>query len=205
MIVIVDYGMGNLQSIKHKFDRMDIPSVISSDPADNLTADKLILPGGGPFAAAMQNLYELGLVPILEKKVLEEKTPILGICLGMQLFSKRSEEGDADGLGWVDAETVRFDLRGIDPGLKVPHMGWNTIHMVRQERILDNVEDNSRFYFVHSYHVKCNDPCDVLAMTSYGLDFTSMLRKDHIYGIQFHPEKSHNRGIRILKNFASVV
>ncbi|MGA9140989.1 MAG: imidazole glycerol phosphate synthase subunit HisH [Methanocella sp.] len=208
MIVIVDYGMGNLRSILTKLQRFDIDAKISADSSDITAADRLILPGVGHFAAAMDNLNRRGLIPVLNEKVVDEKTPILGICLGHQLFSKWSEEGNVAGLGWVDAKTIKFNFNGIDndsgngDGLKIPHMGWNTIKMMKQTPILDGIEDESRYYFVHSYHVRCNDPADVVAKTAYGMDFVSILQHDNIYGIQFHPEKSHNRGINILKNFA---
>lgn len=204
MIVIVDYGMGNLRSIKHKFDRMGIPSAISSDVEEIARADKLILPGVGNFAAAMQNLEKLRLIPILEKKVIDEKTPILGICLGMQLLTGSSEEGHASGLGWIDAETVRFNFGDANAGLKIPHMGWNSVSILRDSQILDGIDNNLRFYFVHSYHVACKDQCNAVAKTCYGYDFPPIIQKGHIYGIQFHPEKSHGQGIKILKNFASV-
>ncbi len=204
MIVIVDYGMGNLRSILTKLQRFDIEAKISADVNDIRAADKLILPGVGYFAAAMDNLTKRELVPALSEKVVDQKTPILGICLGHQLFSRWSEEGDVAGLGWVDARTVRFHFNGNGEGagLKIPHMGWNTIRIERPAPILDGIEDNSRYYFVHSYHVNCNDRGDIVAETSYGHDFVSILQHDNIYGIQFHPEKSHNRGIQILKNFA---
>lgn len=202
MIVIVDYGMGNLRSILTKLQRFDIDAKISADSDDINAADRLILPGVGHFAAAMDNLNRRELIPVLNEKVIDRKTPILGICLGHQLFSKWSEEGDVAGLGWVDAQTIKFNFNGNGDGLKIPHMGWNTIRIEKPAPILDGIEDGSRYYFVHSYHVRCNDANDVVAKTAYGSDFVSILQHDNIYGIQFHPEKSHNRGINILKNFA---
>jgi glutamine amidotransferase len=206
MIVIVDYGMGNLRSILTKLQRFDIEAKISADVNDIRAADKLILPGVGHFAAAMDNLSHRGLIPVLNEKVLDMKTPILGICLGHQLFSKWSEEGNVAGLGWIDAKTIRFNFEGgagcDGAGLKIPHMGWNTIRIEKPTPILAGIEDGSRYYFVHSYHVNCSDPGDVVAKTTYGRDFVSILQHGNIYGIQFHPEKSHNRGINILKNFA---
>ncbi|CAJ37094.1 imidazole glycerol phosphate synthase subunit HisH [Methanocella arvoryzae] len=199
MIVIVDYGMGNLRSILNKFERMEVEAKISSDPAEIERADKLVLPGVGAFDAAMQNLRQRGLIPVLEKKVLREKTPIMGICLGMQLFTKHSEEGNVAGLGWIDARTVRFRLNGS--GLRVPHMGWNSITVDRDWQAMNGLETGSRFYFVHSYHVCCNDPADRLATTNYGIDFTSMVQRDNILGVQFHPERSHRYGAQLLENF----
>jgi len=201
VIVIVDYGMGNLRSILNKFERMDVEAKISADPGDIERADKLILPGVGAFDAAMQNLRQRNLIPVLEKKVLQEKTPILGICLGMQLFSRHSEEGNVDGLGWIDARTIRFQSNGN--GLKVPHMGWNSITVNGGSHLLDGLETGSRFYFVHSYHVCCDDPADRLATTNYGIDFTSMVQHGNILGAQFHPERSHRYGAKLLENFVS--
>ena len=157
MIVIVDYGMGNLRSILTKLQRFDIDAKISADSGDIMAADRLILPGVGHFAAAMDNLNRRGLIPVLNEKVVDEKTPILGICLGHQLFSKWSEEGDVAGLGWVDAQTIKFNFNGNGDGLKIPHMGWNTIRIEKPTPILEGIEDGSRYYFVHSYHVRCND------------------------------------------------
>jgi glutamine amidotransferase len=202
MIVIVDYGMGNLRSIRNKIERLDASVIISSNLDDIERADRLILPGVGAFDAAMTNLKRLGIIPVLNKKVLADRTPILGICLGMQLFSKFSEEGNVEGLGWIDARTIRFNFGGNGHGLKVPHMGWNSIDVRKPSLYLDGIDLNANFYFVHSYHVRCNDPDDVLATTSYGIEFASMVQRDNIIGAQFHPEKSHFHGVRLLENFA---
>ncbi|HMK46813.1 MAG TPA: imidazole glycerol phosphate synthase subunit HisH [Methanocella sp.] len=199
MIVIVDYGMGNLRSILNKFERMEVDAMISPRPEDLERADKLVLPGVGAFDAAMKNLRERNLLPVLERKVLRDRTPIMGICLGMQLLSRHSEEGDVDGLGWIDACTLRFRFNGN--GLHVPHMGWNSVAMDQSAPIVEGLETGSRFYFVHSYHVCCNDPADRLATTNYGIDFTSMVQHDNILGVQFHPERSHRYGARLLENF----
>lgn len=202
MIVIVDYGMGNLRSIQNKIERLDENVIISSKLEDIERADRLILPGVGAFDAAMANLQRLGMIPVLDKKVLRDHVPTLGICLGMQLFSKFGEEGNVDGLGWIDARTIRFDFGGNGHGLKIPHMGWNSITVRKPSPVLDGIDLNANFYFVHSYHVRCNDPADVLATTNYGLDFASMVQHDNIIGAQFHPEKSHFHGVHLLENFA---
>ena len=193
--------MGNLRSILNKFERMDVEAKISADPGDIERADKLVLPGVGAFDAAMHNIRQRNLIPVLEKKVLQDKTPIMGICLGMQLFSKHSEEGNVDGLGWIDARTKKFQINGN--GLKVPHMGWNSILVSGGSPVLDGLQTGSRFYFVHSYHVCCNDPADQLATTNYGIDFTSMVQHGNILGVQFHPERSHRFGAKLLENFVS--
>jgi glutamine amidotransferase len=205
MIVIIDYGMGNLRSILNKLQRIDAEAIISSKVEDIVKAEKLILPGVGSFAAGMENLDKYNLIPILTKKVIEEKVPILGICLGMQLLTKRSEEGNAEGLGWIDAETKQFEFERNNIKLKIPHMGWNSIDIRRDSTLLKNVPANSTFYFVHSYHVCCNGTNSVVATTNYGYDFTSVIQKENIFGTQFHPEKSHKNGIKLLKNFVECV
>lgn len=204
MITIVDYDMGNLRSVLKCFERIGADAIISVNLDDINKADKLILPGVGHFAKAMSNLAERGLLDLLEKKVMGDSTPILGICLGMQLFSKWSEEGDAEGLGWIDAKTVKFDPLKMNKNLKIPHMGWNTIRLKRDNSLLCDVEEKDTFYFVHSYFVQCKNQDDVAAKTEYGLIFTSAIQHDNIYGTQFHPEKSHSQGFQILKKFASL-
>ncbi|MFH0861089.1 MAG: imidazole glycerol phosphate synthase subunit HisH [Candidatus Altiarchaeota archaeon] len=204
MIVIVDYGVGNLSSVSHKMGKLKIDAIISDDVKTLMDADKIILPGVGSFAAGMGNLRELGLIEILKRKVVEERTPILGICLGMQLFSKHSEEGDADGLGWVDCETKKFVF---DDGkkLRVPHVGWNTLSVVKDSPLLDSVPADMTFYFTHSYHLSCREKDILIATTAYGYDFPSVIQKDNIFGVQFHPEKSHKRGMQIIKNFVDLI
>jgi len=203
MIVTIDYGVGNLGSIRNILKRIGKEVKVTSDPAVIESADRLILPGVGAFDNGMRNLEELGLIDVLNKKVLKERAPILGICLGMQLMSKSSEEGVKLGLGWLDAETIRF-RNGICPHLRIPNMGWNSVTIVRQHPLVKDVDANSRFYFVHSYHVQCNNPNDVVATTNYCVDFVSIFSKDNIYGTQFHPEKSLRYGVQILRNFANM-
>jgi len=203
MIVIVDYSIGNLASVLNMFKKIGATNVcISKDYAIIEKATKLILPGVGAFDAGMDNLEKSGLIPLLNKKVIEDKIPLLGICLGMQLLTKKSEEGVKPGLGWIDAETVKFNL---DPSLKlkVPHMGWNYIK-IQKENPLIEMESKSRFYFVHSYHVKCKEESQSIATSDFGIDFTCMINKDNIYGAQFHPEKSLKFGMQVLENFAKL-
>lgn len=197
MIVIVDYGMGNLHSVYKALHRLNAPALISSSPKDIERADKLILPGVGHFKKGMENLKALGLLPVLNKKVLEEKTPILGICLGIQLFTKNSEEGDVPGLSWIDAETIRFNLKN----LKIPHMGWNSIDIKKSNPLLLNMNSENKFYFVHSYHVVPKDKSIISSTSNYETEFVSSVNKDNIFGVQFHPEKSHSSGLSLLKNF----
>jgi len=199
-IVIIDYGMGNLRSVFNKFRRMGYISEISSDPDVIKKADKLILPGVGHFAKGMKNLEEKGLIGVLKDKVLVEKTPIFGICLGMQLFSEYSDEGNCQGLGWIKGKTVHFEINDWIK-YKIPHIGWNTVSIVNKNSIDSFLTDNDFFYFVHSYHVKCDDISDVWMTSWYEHEFVSAVKKDFIFGTQFHPEKSHDTGMKLLKNF----
>ena len=203
MIIVVDYGMGNLRSITKAFERLGIEVSVSSKKAEIERASRLILPGVGHFGNGMKNLLDLDLIETLKEKILLDRIPVLGICLGMQLLTQFSEEGDVEGLGFIDAKTVRFSFSQKDKNLKIPHMGWNKITISHNDRILDNVERNY-FYFVHSYHVVCNNKEDVLTTTNFGYKFDSSLKKDNIYGMQFHPEKSHTGGLKILENFSKL-
>lgn len=205
MIVIVDYGMGNLGSIANMLKKVGVPARISAEQAVIEQADKLILPGVGAFDQGMKHLAERGLVDVLNEQVLGRGKPVLGLCLGMQLFSGRSEEGQARGLGWIEAETVRLRYGPEHGPLKVPHMGWNTITPARSHPLLDGLGSEPRFYFVHSYHVVCADLACVLAEASYGFELTAAVARGNVLGVQFHPEKSHRFGMRLLKNFAELV
>jgi glutamine amidotransferase len=205
MIVIVDYGVGNLGSIINMLKKAGAKAIASSNPDVLQQAEKLILPGIGAFDVGMNKLNERGLVPLLNYLALEKKVPFLGLCLGLQLMTKKSEEGRTVGLGWLDAETVRFKFPVEQSQLKVPHMGWNTIKIRHTHPIFTNLEPDARFYFVHSYYVKSSNPEEVLAETDYGGQFDSILAKENIFGAQFHPEKSHKFGLQILKNFAEAV
>ncbi len=199
-LVIVDYGMGNLNSVKRILDRMKVNAVVSSNPKDIAGSDKLILPGVGHFGKAMSNLRELNLLDTLNEAVLIKKKPILGICLGMQLLAKKSEEGDADGLGWFDAEVVKFRVSDTLK-YKIPHMGWNQIYLKNNSSLMKKIPELSEFYFVHSYYVKVKQQSDLLNETEYDDIFTSAIEKDNIFGVQYHPEKSHDAGAQLMKNF----
>jgi glutamine amidotransferase len=202
-ITIVDFGMGNLNSVKRKFSRIGIKAIITSTPADVLNAEKIVLPGVGHFQRAVQNLKELKLWDALSMAVLEKKTPILGICLGMQLMAKCSDEGDVDGLGWFDAEVVNFQVKD-ELKYKIPHMGWNQIINLKGSSLMRDIPDLSEFYFVHSYYLKCNDPADILNETEYENKFVSAVEKENIFGVQYHPEKSHDIGEQVLRNFSNL-
>ncbi|MFZ2656384.1 MAG: imidazole glycerol phosphate synthase subunit HisH [Victivallales bacterium] len=199
MIVIVDYGMGNIRSIHYKLQKNGIESKVSSLSSDILSADKLILPGVGHFKQGMENLRKFNLIDALHRKVLEEKTPVMGICLGIQLFTNFSEEGDCEGLKWIDAETKRFRFDGL--GLSIPHVGWNSIKLRRPSTLFAGMPDDKRYYFTHSYHLVCNNDEDILAESEYGYPFVAAIQLENIYGTQFHPEKSHKDGMRVLLNF----
>ncbi len=200
MITIIDYGVGNIRSIQKIFQRIDIPVQITSNHKEILSATKLLLPGVGHFANGMKKLEESGLKEILNQRVLEDKIPILGICLGMQLMANHSEEGDVEGLRWIDAEVKKF--RFTPNTLKIPHMGWNGVELIKQTPMTKNIEKEDIFYFVHSYFVSCNNSSDIIFQTTYGDSFVSGFEKENIIGVQFHPEKSHSSGMKLLKNLS---
>lgn len=203
MIAIINYGLGNLTSILNMCKRLGIEAVITADPAVLRTADKLILPGVGHFKKGMDNLRSSGLQPLLDELVLSQHKPILGICLGAQLMTMHSEEGDAEGLKWVDANTVRFRTEALH-GLKVPHMGWSDIDFKEDHPLWRGLPDNPRFYHVHTYHFQFSNPAEVSATALYGYEFACAFHKQNIYGTQFHPEKSHKFGMKLLQNFAAL-
>lgn len=206
MIGVVNYGLGNLQSVLRAFERLGVSARIIATPEEILGCKKLILPGVGHAGAGMAKLRELSLIEPLNKRVLEEKIPILGLCLGMQLMTKRSEEGNTECLGWFNAETVGFDPKDnvVPLERRVPHMGWNSVVPQRAHGLLRGIDANAEFYFAHSYYVRPSDTEDVLAITTYQGEFVSMIGKDNIFGAQFHPEKSQGDGLRLLKNFAEL-
>jgi imidazole glycerol-phosphate synthase subunit HisH len=200
MVTIIDYHTGNLGSIQNILKRIGVESIITSEKEKIASAEKLILPGVGSFDTGMENLLQLDIISLLNKKVLEEKTPVLGICLGMQLLSEGSQEGTLPGLGWIKGNTKRFDLNNTSE-YKIPHMGWNFINPVRASNLLNEMDAAARFYFVHSYFLNPIDKSDILATTTYEIEFTSAVGKGNILGVQFHPEKSHKFGMKLLKNF----
>ncbi len=199
MVIIVDYKMGNIRSLVKKLELIKIKSIVSSDKDEILSASKLILPGVGYFAEAMKNLKDLDLIPILNKKVLEDKTPILGI----QLLTKYSEEGDVNGLGFIDAKTKRFTFAD-DYNLRIPHVGWNDIKLINSSILFKEIDIDLKYYFTHSYFIECDEIENVITTTDYGSDFHSSIQRENVYGTQFHPEKSHINGLNILKNFINL-
>ena len=202
MITIVDYGMGNLGSVFNMFKKIGIASKITSDLDDIKTATKLLLPGVGSFDKAMYRINDSGIKKILDYKVLREQTPILGICLGMQLLTNSSEEGIEKGLGYINASAKKFSFQ--DKKMKVPHMGWNLVEKSTSSLLTKDFEEESKFYFVHSYYVEVENQENSILKTRYGLEFDSAIQHKNVYGAQFHPEKSHKFGMKLLDNFAKI-
>jgi len=206
VIVVININLGNVGSILNMLKKIGVKACLSSRSEDIKKAEKMILPGVGSFDNALLNISELKLMDVINQKVLNDKTPILGICLGAQLMTRNSEEGSCPGFGWIDARTVRFNFDSNPFKLKVPHMGWNQVRQLKDSLLFrpsDEVEER-RFYFVHSYHMICDNPADILTTSHYGFDFTSAFARENIYGVQFHPEKSHKYGMRLLQNFADL-
>jgi glutamine amidotransferase len=201
MITIADYGMGNLGSVTNMLRRIDVDCEVTGDPARIMDATKILLPGVGAFGAAMQRIDRGGIRAALDAKALVDKVPVLGICLGMQLLTRGSEEGALPGLGWIQADTRRIPG---NLGLKVPHMGWNVVRRTQPSPLTEGLDGEVRFYFVHSFCVTTDSPEDTVLQTHYGIDFAAAVQRGNIMGAQFHPEKSHRFGMQLLKNFAEL-
>ncbi len=201
MIVIIDYGAGNIGSIINMLKKLGTEVSASNDAEVINKADKLLLPGVGSFDSGISKLQQSGVIEVLNKKVLADKTPILGICLGVQLMTKGSEEGVLPGLGWFDATTVKFKLTDASARLKIPHMGWTDTVIKKPSRLFNMDDEEYRYYYVHSYHLLPNNATDILTTAVYGYEFVSGLERENIMGVQFHPEKSHKFGMRLFKNF----
>jgi glutamine amidotransferase len=204
MIGIVNYGVGNVRAIANIYARLGIDAVIAASPDEVRAADRLILPGVGAFDWTMAHLDRSGLRDALTQRVLGDGVPVLGICVGMQMLARRSEEGALGGLGWIDAEVRRFVLPASAQSARLPHMGWNDVHPRSDDGLFAGLDSDARFYFLHSYYFEPASGADVLATTDYHGAFAASVRHRHIYGVQFHPEKSHQWGIRLLQNFAAV-
>ncbi|SEA52129.1 glutamine amidotransferase [Pseudobutyrivibrio sp. ACV-2] len=199
MVAIINYGLGNLGSIANMLKVIGEKSVITSDPEKIKNADRIILPGVGAFDAGMSKLNEGGLVDLIKEEAKNGK-PILGICLGMQLLGNASEEGELPGLGLIDFECKKFNIPA-EMNLKVPHMGWDIVEFKKDVPLLRGIEGRQRYYFVHTYHAVCKNPEDVMMTCDYGYEFACAVNKGNVYGVQFHPEKSHDFGMRLLENF----
>ena len=205
MIAIIDYGMGNLGSVLNMFKWLGYhEAVITSDLEKVKNANKIILPGVGSYKMAMNNLNDRGFLPILEQKVKEDHIPFMGICLGMQLLFEKSEEGNCDGLGFIKGEVVRFNFSNVETKLRVPHIGWNFVDIKKESALVENMFSENKFYFVHSYHARCEEKDDILMTTQYNYNFASGIERNNIYGFQFHPEKSHKYGKKLFENFLKI-
>lgn len=205
MITIISYGLGNIRAFVNVYERLHIPVSVAETADDLKAASKIILPGVGAFDHAMRKFNNSGMRDAIEKLVLDQQVPILGVCVGMQMLAHSSEEGKLPGLGWINAIVAKFDTYVSDTTIRLPHMGWNTIHPISDRNpLLANLGDDSRFYFLHSYYFQCSNPGDAIAITEYGVQFTSVVNNKNTYGVQFHPEKSHHWGIQLLKNFADL-
>ena len=204
MISIIDYGSGNLNAIKNIYERLNIPFDFANTKKQIEKADHIILPGVGAFDETISTLHDKGFIDVLHKKAFDEKTPILGICVGMQMIADSSEEGTHNGLGWIHGKVKRFNKNLILGKPKIPHLGWNSIEITRDCPLFKNVDSAVGFYFVHSYYYECEDEANVICETEYSKVFHSAVNRDNIYGVQFHPEKSHDNGIELLRNFANL-
>lgn len=199
MIAIIDYDVGNVGAVANMLRRLAIPCEITADPAKVESARRIILPGNGAFDACMRNLRQTGLIPLIERRVLGDGVPLLGICVGAQMLGHGSEEGSEPGLGWIDHRVRRFpDL----PGLRIPHMGWADVRAASDNPLVRDLDADARYYFVHSYYIEPGAGCEVMLTARYGVDFAAAVVKGAMAGVQFHPEKSHRFGMRLLRNFA---
>lgn len=204
MISIVDYGLGNIQAFLNVYRRLNVDAVRATNADDLRGATKVILPGVGAFDRAMQRLEASGMRSVLDDLVLDQHVPVLGVCVGMQMLANRSDEGDALGLGWIPGHVERMDHIGGSGPLALPHMGWNDVTPTKNSRLFAGLNPEPRFYFLHSYYVVCERPSDIAATANYGSDFSCAVSTGNIYGVQFHPEKSHQFGTRLLQNFAEI-
>jgi glutamine amidotransferase len=202
MITIVDYGLGNVQAFLNVYNRLNIPATAARTAGDLSGAARIILPGVGAFDHAMERLEQSGMRATLDEMVLDRRIPVLGVCVGMQMMAHGSDEGDRHGLGWVEGRVRALEDWPSAQRLPVPHMGWNDVTPRTATMLFQGLESDARFYFLHSYYFECHRPEDVLAVSRYGDDFSSAVQRDNIHGVQFHPEKSHQFGTRLLKNFA---
>ncbi|VFR55273.1 Imidazole glycerol phosphate synthase amidotransferase subunit [plant metagenome] len=204
MITIIDYGLGNVLAFANMYRRMDVPVAIGRTPQDIAQATKLILPGVGAFDYAMDSFRQSGMHDIAVERVTQDGVPVLGICVGMQMMAQGSDEGEREGLGWVPGRVRKFDVDKLAQRTHLPHMGWNDVVPIVPSPLFNSLETEARFYFLHSYYFDCQDQPDVIATAEYGASFACAVNHGNVYGVQFHPEKSHDFGARLLKNFADI-
>jgi len=200
VISIIDYGLGNVLAFRNVFERLNIPVAVAKTCDDLKRATRLILPGVGAFDGAVQKLQASGMRELIEEMVVVQKIPVLGVCVGMQMLAASSEEGELTGLGWIAGRVRKFKASA----LPLPHMGWNDVEAAKSARLCSGLETEARFYFLHSYYFECQNSEHALASADYGGAFTCAVRQENIYGVQFHPEKSHRCGMQLLKNFAEL-
>ncbi len=204
MITIIDYGVGNIFAFQNVYKRLNIPTKIAKTKQDLADAKKLILPGVGSFDYAMSQLNASGMREKLDELVLEKKIPVIGICVGMQMMGNRSDEGKLEGLKWIDSDILKFDENLIQQRTKLPHMGWNDVAPINNHPLFIGLEKDAIFYFLHSFYFSCKNETESIAVSNYGISFSSAVHRENIYGIQFHPEKSHQYGEKLLHNFANL-
>lgn len=204
MITIIDYGLGNIRAFVNVYERLNIPVSVARSVDDLESVKRLILPGVGAFDHAMTALNRSGMRDALDRLVLDNRVPVLGICVGMQILANTSDEGELHGLGWVNGTVRKFGSSAASPFLPLPHMGWNNVEPHHDSSLFSALDRDSSFYFLHSYYFECSNHEDAIATTEYGIRFSSAIHIDNIYGVQFHPEKSHHWGIQLLKNFAEI-
>lgn len=204
MITIVNYGVGNIKAIQNVYYKLSIPARVISDKNELEKIDKLILPGVGSFDYAMEKLISSGMYEKINELVLEKGIPVIGICVGMQMMTKSSDEGSMPGLGWINANVKKFDATKMNGKIQLPHMGWNDVVSKTENPLFDNLHKDAKFYFLHSYYVDCYDDEQAIATANYADDFVCAVNFKNMYGVQFHPEKSHHFGVKLLENFAKL-
>lgn len=204
MIAILDYGLGNVRAFANVYKRLNMAHAVASKPADLAGADRIILPGVGAFDEAMELFGKSGMRGPVEEMVLGRKVPLLGICVGMQMLARSSEEGHLPGLGWIDGDVRKFDVSSLRHKTRLPHMGWNRVSPRGGSALMRDLPEGSRFYFLHSYYFECADRGSAISEAEYGATFACAVAAGNVHGVQFHPEKSHSNGIQLLKNFGSL-
>jgi glutamine amidotransferase len=204
MITIIDYGVGNINAFQNIYKSLGKEVCIAKKESDISNATKLILPGVGHFDYAMKKFHDSGMVPIVSNLVQKKNIPILGICVGMQMLSNSSEEGELPGLGWINATVKKIDSNLLNQSTRLPHMGWNDINIIGENFLLKELPNSPKFYFLHSYYFECKMKNDIIATSTYGNSFACAVNYKNIFGVQFHPEKSHQYGIRLLENFSNL-